>query len=211
MAPPQLLETGFALGATRLEMAGLLLRQALPGLCTALLLALGRGVGDAASVLFIAGYTDSCRCRSSTTWRMACVCKGATSARLRRSWRRSCAQSDCGRKSRIVSKRRRPGSQAGSNSGYAWRARWPSAPKSCSATNPPPRSIPFRRAALRSCSLRCHYTILMVTHDIDQARHLADYVVFPWMGELIEQAPAAEFFGAPRAELTQAYLSRRIG
>ncbi len=88
MAPPQLLETGFALGATRLEMAGLLLRQALPGLCTALLLALGRGVGDAASVLFIAGYTDSCRCRSSTTWRMVCVCKGATSARLQRSWRR---------------------------------------------------------------------------------------------------------------------------
>lgn len=59
MAPPQLLETGFALGATRLEMAGLLLRQALPGLFTALLLAFGRGVGDAASVLFTAGYTDN--------------------------------------------------------------------------------------------------------------------------------------------------------
>jgi|GEM_PF-40736 len=45
-------------------------------------------------------------------------------------------------------------------------------------------------------ALRSHYTILMVTHDIDQARRLADYVVFMWMGELIEQAPAAEFFGA---------------
>ncbi|GIV71264.1 phosphate ABC transporter ATP-binding protein [Caldilinea sp.] len=60
-------------------------------------------------------------------------------------------------------------------------------------------------------ALRSHYTILMVTHDIDQARRLADYVVFMWMGELIEQAPAAEFFGAPQAELTQAYLARRIG
>jgi phosphate transport system permease protein len=33
-------------------------RQALPGLLTALLLAFGRGIGDAASVLFTAGYTD---------------------------------------------------------------------------------------------------------------------------------------------------------
>ncbi|WP_298983474.1 phosphate ABC transporter ATP-binding protein, partial [Caldilinea sp.] len=31
-------------------------------------------------------------------------------------------------------------------------------------------------------ALRSHYTILMVTHDIDQARRLADYVVFMWMG-----------------------------
>ncbi|MCS6828183.1 MAG: phosphate ABC transporter ATP-binding protein [Caldilinea sp.] len=60
-------------------------------------------------------------------------------------------------------------------------------------------------------ALRGHYTIIMVTHDIDQARRLADYVVFMWLGELVEKAPAAEFFGAPRAELTQAYLARRIG
>ena len=34
-------------------------RQALPGLVTAVLLAFGRGIGDAASVLFTAGYTDN--------------------------------------------------------------------------------------------------------------------------------------------------------
>ncbi|BAM01050.1 MULTISPECIES: phosphate ABC transporter ATP-binding protein [Caldilinea] len=60
-------------------------------------------------------------------------------------------------------------------------------------------------------SLRNHYTIIMVTHDIDQARRLADDVIFMWLGELIEQAPAAQFFSAPQAELTQAYLMRRIG
>jgi phosphate transport system ATP-binding protein len=60
-------------------------------------------------------------------------------------------------------------------------------------------------------SLRTHYTVVMVTHDIEQARRLADYVLFMWLGELIEQAPAAEFFAAPAAELTQAYLARRIG
>jgi phosphate transport system permease protein len=35
-----------------------LVRQVLPGLLTAILLAFGRGIGDAASVLFTAGYTD---------------------------------------------------------------------------------------------------------------------------------------------------------
>ncbi len=60
-------------------------------------------------------------------------------------------------------------------------------------------------------SLRSHYTVVMVTHDIEQARRLADYVLFMWMGELVEQAPADEFFAAPEAELTQAYLARRIG
>lgn len=60
-------------------------------------------------------------------------------------------------------------------------------------------------------TLRTHYTVIMVTHDIEQARRLADYVIFMWLGELIEQAPALVFFDAPAAELTQAYLARRIG
>jgi phosphate transport system permease protein len=59
MRPAALGETGYALGATRLEMAGLFLRQSLPGLLTAVLLAFGRAIGDAAAVLFTAGYTDS--------------------------------------------------------------------------------------------------------------------------------------------------------
>lgn len=60
-------------------------------------------------------------------------------------------------------------------------------------------------------ALRTHYTVIMVTHDIEQARRLADFVIFMWLGELIEQAPASDFFDAPAAELTQAYLARRIG
>jgi phosphate transport system ATP-binding protein len=60
-------------------------------------------------------------------------------------------------------------------------------------------------------TLRDHYTVVMVTHDIEQARRLADYVLFMWLGELVEKGPAAHFFDAPQAELTQAYLARRIG
>ncbi len=57
--PPALLESSYALGATRLETAvKVAIRQAFPGLLTAVLLAFGRGIGDAASVLFTAGYTD---------------------------------------------------------------------------------------------------------------------------------------------------------
>jgi phosphate transport system permease protein len=59
MIPSELEESAYALGATRLETAlAVILRQILPGLATAILLAFGRGIGDAASVLFTAGYTD---------------------------------------------------------------------------------------------------------------------------------------------------------
>jgi len=58
-APLDLKETAYALGATRFEtMRHVLLRQTLPGLLTAVLLAFGRGIGDAAAVLFTAGYSD---------------------------------------------------------------------------------------------------------------------------------------------------------
>ena len=48
-----------SLGATKYEMVKVLLRQLMPGLVTAILLAVGRGIGDAATVLFTAGYTDN--------------------------------------------------------------------------------------------------------------------------------------------------------
>jgi phosphate transport system permease protein len=59
MVPFALKEASYAMGATRLETAlKVVVRQTAPGLLTAVLLAFGRGIGDAASVLFTAGYTD---------------------------------------------------------------------------------------------------------------------------------------------------------
>jgi phosphate transport system permease protein len=59
LVPLALKEASFALGANRLETAlRVVVRQTAPGLLTAVLLAFGRGIGDAASVLFTAGYTD---------------------------------------------------------------------------------------------------------------------------------------------------------
>jgi phosphate transport system permease protein len=59
MMPQDLEQAALALGSTRLEVAlNVVTRQMLPGIVTAVLLAFGRGIGDAASVLFTAGYTD---------------------------------------------------------------------------------------------------------------------------------------------------------
>lgn len=60
-------------------------------------------------------------------------------------------------------------------------------------------------------TLKGKYTVIMVTHDIDQARRLADYVAFMWLGELVEHGPAQPFFAQPVQKLTQAYLAREIG
>jgi phosphate transport system permease protein len=59
IVPLKVKEASYALGATKLETAlNAMLRQALPGVMVGILLALGRALGDAASVLFTSGYTD---------------------------------------------------------------------------------------------------------------------------------------------------------
>jgi phosphate transport system permease protein len=59
MVPSALKEASYALGATRFETAfKVVVRQTGPALLTAVLLAFGRAIGDAAAVLFTAGYTD---------------------------------------------------------------------------------------------------------------------------------------------------------
>ncbi|MFA6922635.1 MAG: phosphate ABC transporter permease PstA [Bacteroidales bacterium] len=57
--PNELIETPQALGSTKFEMIKVIIRQIMPGITTAILLSVGRAIGDAATVLFTAGYTDS--------------------------------------------------------------------------------------------------------------------------------------------------------
>lgn len=54
--------------------------------------------------------------------------------------------------------------------------------------------------------LKSHYTIVIVTHILRQARRLADYVMFMYLGELIEHGPARDVFENPREELTREYI-----
>lgn len=59
MVPAELKETAYALGLTRLESArAVILRQTAGGLLTAIMLAFSRAIGDAASILFTAGFSD---------------------------------------------------------------------------------------------------------------------------------------------------------
>jgi polar amino acid transport system ATP-binding protein len=51
-------------------------------------------------------------------------------------------------------------------------------------------------------------TIMMATHEMAFARDVADRVVFLDDGRIIEEAPAAEFFTAPREERTREFLAR---
>lgn len=58
--------------------------------------------------------------------------------------------------------------------------------------------------------LKDQYTIVLVTHILRQARRLADYVVFVWMGEIIEFGPAEQVLTNPQEKLTRDYVSGQI-
>lgn len=54
--------------------------------------------------------------------------------------------------------------------------------------------------------LKSQYTTVVVTHTLRQAKRLADYAIFMYMGEVVEAGPAREVFTSPREERTKAYL-----
>lgn len=56
--PTDMLNAAYSLGATRYETIKVMVKQIAPGIATATLLSIGRAIGDAAAVLFTAGYTD---------------------------------------------------------------------------------------------------------------------------------------------------------
>jgi phosphate transport system ATP-binding protein len=55
--------------------------------------------------------------------------------------------------------------------------------------------------------LKGDYSIIMVTHTLRQARRIADYVVFMYLGEVVEAGSAEQVFDNPQHELTKKYLS----
>ncbi|HUY97768.1 MAG TPA: phosphate ABC transporter ATP-binding protein [Verrucomicrobiae bacterium] len=60
-------------------------------------------------------------------------------------------------------------------------------------------------------SLREHMTIVIVTHNLQQAARVADDVCFLLDGSLVERAPATEFFQRPADERSRAYVEGRVG
>ncbi len=59
--------------------------------------------------------------------------------------------------------------------------------------------------------LRGRYTLVVVTHTMQQARRVSDTSMFLYMGEMVEIAPTADLFTSPRDERTSRYVEGRFG
>ena len=59
--------------------------------------------------------------------------------------------------------------------------------------------------------LKKDYTIVIVTHNMQQAGRVADYTGLFWLGELIEFGATEKIFTRPEKELTEAYLTGKMG
>jgi phosphate transport system ATP-binding protein len=60
-------------------------------------------------------------------------------------------------------------------------------------------------------ALKDRYTIIVVTHNMQQAARVSDYTAFFYLGELIETGRTNDIFTAPRIEQTEAYITGRFG
>ncbi len=59
--------------------------------------------------------------------------------------------------------------------------------------------------------LKKEYTIVIVTHNMQQAARVSDHTGLFWLGELIEFSATHEIFTRPKEELTEAYITGRMG
>ncbi len=59
--------------------------------------------------------------------------------------------------------------------------------------------------------LKKDYTIVIVTHNMLQAARVSDFTGLFWLGELVEIGPTNDVFTRPRQELTEAYITGRMG
>jgi phosphate transport system ATP-binding protein len=59
--------------------------------------------------------------------------------------------------------------------------------------------------------LKRDYTVVIVTHNMQQAARVSDYTAFLYMGELVEYGPTKGIFTNPREERTESYITGRFG
>jgi phosphate transport system ATP-binding protein len=77
----------------------------------------------------------------------------------------------------------------------------------CSALDP----IATARIEELMASLKNHYTIVIITHNMQQAARVSDYTGFMLLGELAEFGPTGRLFTEPRDKRTEDYISGRFG
>jgi phosphate transport system ATP-binding protein len=77
----------------------------------------------------------------------------------------------------------------------------------CSALDP----VATERIEELLTELKREYTLVMVTHNIQQAARVADRTVFLLLGELVEEGPTGEMFTTPKDSRTESFISGRFG
>ncbi|HDQ16091.1 MAG TPA: phosphate ABC transporter ATP-binding protein [Bacteroidetes bacterium] len=59
--------------------------------------------------------------------------------------------------------------------------------------------------------LKKNYTVVIVTHNMQQAARVSDYTVYMYLGKMIEYGKTKQIFEKPREELTEKYITGRFG
>ena len=77
----------------------------------------------------------------------------------------------------------------------------------CSALDP----IATERIEALIHELKSEYTIVIVTHNMQQAARVSEFTGFFWLGELVEFSPTVRMFTQPEKELTETYITGRMG
>jgi phosphate transport system ATP-binding protein len=77
----------------------------------------------------------------------------------------------------------------------------------CSALDP----IATSRVEELILAMRGEYTVLIVTHNMQQASRVSDYTAFMYLGQVVEYGPTARLFTNPRLRETEDYITGRFG
>jgi phosphate transport system ATP-binding protein len=77
----------------------------------------------------------------------------------------------------------------------------------CSALDP----IATTRVEELILRLRGEYTVLIVTHNMQQASRISDFTAFMYLGQIVEYGPTARLFTNPRLKETEDYITGRFG
>ena len=84
----------------------------------------------------------------------------------------------------------------------------------CYADSRRPAGMTFevaRRAIDLALELKEHYTVVMVTHNMQQAARISDNTAFFLLGELVEFGRTEQLFSAPADKRTEDYITGRFG
>ena len=77
----------------------------------------------------------------------------------------------------------------------------------CSALDP----IATAKIEQLMVQLQEKYTVIVVTHNMQQAARVADSTAFFYLGELIEYGPTTQIFENPKEQLTEQYITGKMG